>query len=429
MKQTLLILSTLFCVLTYGQNITFPDSDFKQFLLNSRIDYDENGTVFPLIDANNDNEISQLEAQEVIRLNSFYVTVTNLEGLQFFTNLKSLELYVSSITQFNFPTLSALEVLNLSNVVAVINFTNFSVAGNTNLKKLTISENTLTNLDLSSNLNLTDLNIFAPSLTSLNLSNLSNLRYLSYYGQMTTLDISDCVNLLTFYAYSNAPSTNTPLLNQLTSIDLSNQSRLINLYLGGNNLTTLDLSNCTNLEVIDISNNQLTSVNLQNVAYVKNFYCMNNQLTTLNVNEMFNLQTLDCSNNALTSLFTKNGIIEEIIDLTGNPNISEICCDENEIVYLENQAALNGIVTISINSDCGIAVSSLRMYPNPIIDVFHLESDAVISKVEVFNINSLRVMQDESGSNTIDMTTLEAGVYFVKVYFGDEITTMKLIKS
>ena len=203
MKQILLLLGLSFSLFSTGQNIVFQDANFKQFLLSSRIDFDTNTTVFPLIDANNDNEISLQEAQQVIRLNAYYVTVNNLEGLQFFTNLKSLELYVANVTEFNFPTLTALEVLNLSNVVGTINFTDFSVAGNTNLKQLTLSNNSLTTMDLSTNVNLTSLNIYSPSLTLLNLNNLSNLRSFSYFGQMTTIDLSDCVNLLTFYCFTH----------------------------------------------------------------------------------------------------------------------------------------------------------------------------------------------------------------------------------
>lgn len=429
MKQTLLLLSLLVSVFTFGQNIVFQDANFKQFLLSSRIDFDQNGTVFPLIDANNDNEISQQEAQAVVRLHAFYADINNLEGLQYFTNLKSLELLLANTTQFNFPTLTNLEVLTLNNVSSIINWTNFSISANTNLKKFTMSNNNLTSLDLSSNVNLTEVSIYAPMLTSFNLNNLSNLRSLSYLGKMATIDLSDCVNLLGLYANSSNDGFSTSEENQLDSIDLSNQSRLINLYLSGNNLTTLDLSNCNNLEIVDVTNNQLESINFQNVAHVKNLYCMNNQLTTLNLNQMFNLQTFDCSNNNLNSLFLRNGIIEEYIDLSGNPAISEVCCDDNEMVYLENLLALNGIDNVVINATCNAASSVLRMYPNPIENVLHLDSDAAISKVEVFNVNSLRVMQDESGNKIMDMTNLEAGIYFIKVYQGDEVKTMKLVKS
>ncbi len=430
MKTILLFFGLLLSVVSNAQNITFPDPNFKQFLLNSRIDFDlDGGTVFPLIDANNDLQISQQEASAVIRLHTFYTNISDLEGLQFFTNLKSFESLLANVSEFNFPSLNQLEVLSFNNISTEINFSNFSVAANTNLKKLTIGNNNLTSLDLSPNVNLTELNLYSPSLTALNLNNLSSLRYLYYYGKMATIDISDCVNLLTLFANSSIPSSFTPEENQLTSIDLSNQSRLINLYLAGNNLTSLDLSACTNLEVVDVSGNQLTTLNLQNVEYVTYLDCQRNQLSTLNVNQMFNLNVLDCSFNQLTTLYIKNGIIEEFLAINGNIGLTSICCDENEIVYLENESALNGIDNADINSNCNVATATLRMYPNPIVDLLHLESDASISKIEVFGINSLLVMQDESGSKIIDMSTLQAGIYFLKVYKEDAITTMKFVKS
>lgn len=430
MKTTLLFFGLLLSVVSSAQNITFPDPNFKQFLLNSRVDFDLNGgTVFPLIDANNDAQISQQEALAVVRLHTFYTDISDLEGLQFFTNLKSIEFILANFSEFNFPTLTQLEVLSLNNISTPINLSNFSVAANTNLKKLTIGNSNLTSLDLSANINLTDVNLFSPSLTTLNLDNLSNLRNLSYYGKMDTIDLSDCANLLTLYLNSTIESFMSPEENQLTSLDLSSQSNLINLYATGNNLTSLDLSACTNLEFIDVSDNQLTTLNLQNADYVISLNCSRNQLTTLNVNQMFNINTLNCSNNALTSLFLKNGIIEEYLFINGNPDLTSFCCDENEIVYVENQSALNGIDNPDINSNCTTATATLRMYPNPIVDLLHLESDAAISKIEVFGINSLMVMQDESGSEIIDMSTLQAGIYFLKVYNDDVITTMKLVKS
>lgn len=430
MKTKLLSVLLFLLQFSNAQNIVFSDPNLKSLLLNSQIDYELNsGISFPLIDSNNDNEISQQEALAVVKLNLAYATITNLEGLQYFTNLKSLLSYNGFFTQFDFPSLTNIEELLFQNIsigpspLTLINFSNHP-----NLKSLTFSS-TITSLDLSTNVNLERVSIFCPNLTSVNFNNLENLRELSYYGKSPTIDISDCINLLSLYCPASTSSFSAPEDNRLASLDLTSQTRLINLYLSGNKLTSLDLSSCTNLELVDVSYNQLSELNLQNADFVKNFYCNQNQLTTLNVNGMFNLNTLDCSSNQLVSLYTKNGIIEEYINLSGNPDLAEICCDENEIVYMENQAALNGTDGTDVNSDCNVETAVLRMYPNPIADVLHLDTTGTITKLEIFGVNSLLVMQDESGSKEIDMSNLEAGIYFLKLYMGDETSTMKLVKN
>jgi Secretion system C-terminal sorting domain len=430
MKTKLLFALLFLLQFSNAQNIAFSDPNLKSLLLNSQIDYELNsGISFPLIDSNNDNEISQQEALAVVKLNFAYATINNLEGLQYFTNLKSLMSYNGFFTQFDFPSLTNIEELLFQNIsTGAIPLTLVDFANHPNLKNLTIAS-TIASLDLSSNVNLERVSIFCPNLTSVNFSNLENLRELSYYGKSPTIDISDCTNLLNLYSVATSSSFSAPQDNKLTSIDLTAQTRLISLYLSGNKLTSLDLSSCTNLELVDVSDNELSELNLQNADYVKYLFCNKNQLTSLNLNGMFNLNTLDCSFNQLVSLFTMNGNIEDNVYLFGNPDLAEICCDENEIVYMENQSALNGTDDAEVNSNCNVETATLRMYPNPISDVLHLDTTGTITKVEIFGVNSLLVMQDESGSSEIDMSNLEAGIYFLKVYMEDDTSIMKLVKN
>lgn len=430
MKQTLLFINLLLCSILSAQNIDFTNPNLKTFLLSSRIDYDLTGQVtYPLVDNNNDGEISIEEALLVNKLNFAYSELTNLEDLQYFTNLKSIISYYANLNEFNLPTLVNLEELLLQNVLVGPIPIAADFSGNINLKKLNLYSAT-TSLDLSNNINLLELSLYCPNLTSLNLTNLENLKTLYYYGKMATIDISDCSNLLNLTCVGGSPSNNIPEENKITSIDLSNVNRLVNLDLSGNNISSLDLSNCPNLEMIAVSYNDLTSMDLGDIAYVKALDCNNNLLTSLDLSNFFNLQNVYCQNNQLTTLSTKNGIIEDFIDFSGNPDLESICSDANEIVYIKNQCLQNGNDE-SIVSDCVEPESrfSIAMYPNPVGNQLTIDSDSVVSKVEIFGINSLRVMRDESGSKTIDMTNLEAGIYFVNVHVGDEVSTMKLVKN
>ena len=69
------------------------------------------------------------------------------------------------------------------------------------------------------------------------------------------------------------------------------------------------------------------------------------------------------------------------------------------------------------------------MSPNPVQNIVHFESSQKIDKVEVFGINGLMIMSEESVSDTINMESLQKGMYFLKVYQNGEVSEMKFIKS
>ena len=431
MKTKLFLICFFLFQLSNAQNITFPDQVLKDFLLIAPINFNQdanNFITYPPIDANSDGEISVTEALNVIGLDFYYLNITNLEGLQYFTNLKVISTYYANFPNFSQPNLINLEQLSLLNSVGSASLSNIDISNNTNLVKFQCTSDLITSLDLSNNTLLKNVEIYCPSLTSVNFSNLVNLKNLSYLGKAPTIDISDSVNLLNLTCAGSSGTYSYPIENRLNSIDLTNQTKLINLDLTGNNLSTLDLSNCPNLESISISNNQIGILNIDNVNYVKNFNCEENLLNTLDVNSMFNLKNISCKNNQLTSFSTKNGIIEEYIDFSGNPNLNSICSDENEVVYMQNQCFQNNNDTVVVNFNCG-ASPKIAMYPNPVKDMLHLKSDNSISKVEIFSTNGLLVMKDDSENDIIDMNELKSGMYFIRVYSSEGVAVMKFIKQ
>ena len=91
MKKIVILILGLAFQIVGAQTINFQDINFKNALLDLPINYNSNGTIFPMIDADNDDEITQAEAELVQKLNLSYAELTDLTGLQYFTNLKSFE--------------------------------------------------------------------------------------------------------------------------------------------------------------------------------------------------------------------------------------------------------------------------------------------------------------------------------------------------
>ncbi|MCL2435134.1 MAG: chitobiase/beta-hexosaminidase C-terminal domain-containing protein [Lentimicrobiaceae bacterium] len=83
---------------------------------------------------------------------------------------------------------------------------------------------------------------------------------------------------------------------QVTNLDVSQSSTLLNLYCNDNQLTTLDVSTCISLLYLYCQGNALTSLMLNNAALLE-LDCSTNALATLNVSGCSALAYLWCYNN------------------------------------------------------------------------------------------------------------------------------------
>lgn len=80
-----------------------------------------------------------------------------------------------------------------------------------------------------------------------------------------------------------------------------------------------------NLEALYCGSNQLTSLDISSCTALIEFSCGNNQLTSLEVSNNSALGILNVSDNQLTNLdISKNAALTEI-DLSGNIDLSEVC--------------------------------------------------------------------------------------------------------
>jgi len=123
-----------------------------------------------------------------------------------------------------------------------------------------------------------------------------------FENQLTGLDVKNNTMLKTFYCFSN----------QLTVLDVSKNTSLTVLNCSHNRLTELDISNNTNLKWLDCYYNQLTKLDISNNTQLKSLYCYYNQLTELDVSNNINLTHLYCANNLITELdISKNTKLEE----------------------------------------------------------------------------------------------------------------------
>jgi uncharacterized repeat protein (TIGR02543 family) len=175
----------------------------------------------------------------------------------------------------------------------------------------------------------TELNI-----ANMNISDICGLEYFSGlktfscdYNQLTKLDMSQNTALVELYCGDN----------QLRELDVSVNTKLIELDCGSNQLTKLDVATNTALEALSCSYNKIGKLDMSTNTELEHLFCNENQLTELDVSKNTKLQTLWCEYNRLTEL-----------DVTNKKEIKILKCDRNQLTALDVTAN-----TALVYLDCG----------------------------------------------------------------------------
>lgn len=134
----------------------------------------------------------------------------------------------------------------------------------------------------------------------------------------------------------------------ISSLDVSRNTKLFSLDCDDNNLTSLDLSNNPDLQILSCDNNELTQLIVANQDWVS-LSCENNLLTSLGTPDYpVKASSLYCCDNRLkdlyitassrggTSVSCKNNCLTEI-DLTSCPDITYLYCNNNDLRKLDIQ--------------------------------------------------------------------------------------------
>ena len=134
------------------------------------------------------------------------------------------------------------------------------------------------------------------------------------YNELTSLDVSKNTKL----TYLDCEH------NSLTSLDVSKNTALIELWCEYNNLSSLDVSKNTALTRLKCIGNELTSLDVSKNTALTNLKCEYNNLSSLDVSKNTALTELWCSGNELTSL-----------DVSKNTALTELGCSLNELTSLD----------------------------------------------------------------------------------------------
>jgi hypothetical protein len=182
--------------LSIAQNINFPDSNFKTKLLqcdvsgSNPIALNLIGNQFK-IDSNSDGQIEQSEALEVSYLFLYASNISDLTGIEYFTNIQYLGINNNSISVLNLTTLTHLIGLRCD----LNNLTTINLNGHITFENLQCNNNNITSLDFTGLPNIKSVNCKNNLISSLNFSSnpLLNQLYCSN-NNLTSLNIKNGIN-------------------------------------------------------------------------------------------------------------------------------------------------------------------------------------------------------------------------------------------
>lgn len=319
-------------------NIQFQDANLQRMILEAK----------PDVDADKDGEISLKEAKTVVELKLGFETkeevtpdkkITSLEGLQYFTNLESLDLKNQFVSE-------AQPIEKLSNLIYL------RLAGN-ELKAINLTE--LTKLE--------DLRLFGnKQLKEIDLSRCLYLKGL--YLQDTSIKELDLTKhkklelaLLNRSKLERVTFDGLPLLenislveNNLTELSATHLPKLKELHANSNRLTKVTLDGVPSLERLNLYKNQLTDIQFPKLPKLMFLFLFDNQLKAVDLSNLPMLFTFAVSSNPLVELdFSKNPIIrnleaEQMAKLEKINLYNGNYSDEAEYLILEGNTALKEVI-------------------------------------------------------------------------------------
>lgn len=229
MKNLCILIFFALPFISYSQVVDIPDPAFKQHLIDIGVD------------SNVDGEIQEIEAESVESLSLSAIGMSDLSGIEAFSNLRFLDCNGNEIVQVNMSDLKSVDTLILShNAIQKL-----EVVGENDLRYLDIGQNPLKELDIAEESKIEVLRAEDIETAHIRLSNLQFLHEFFYSGYYDYRDNKDTVIL------ENLPRlTSLNLDYDMYKLELRNLPSLVSME----NLSTevIDIHDCAKMVEINV---------------------------------------------------------------------------------------------------------------------------------------------------------------------------------
>ena len=95
------------------------------------------------------------------------------------------------------------------------------------------------------------------------------------------------------------------------------------------------------------------------------------------------------------------------------------------LTIINNDSLAGGTSDVSIDND-------LKVFPNPVSDKLLIQTDQVLSDVELRDVLGNRIANlglFQEGTSSVDVSSLPSGIYFLNIKQGDQIYTRRFLKT
>jgi len=380
-----------------------PDNNFEQALIDLGYDTNLDGTVVT-------NTLENIISLDVSGKN-----IADLTGIEAFINLQDLNvndnLLISLDTRHNteLVTFTADDnVLTYLDVCENHKVTYFS-ADNNAFTGLNIKNNNNVNITYFSSINNPNLTCITVDNAAYSTANWLRKDAQSNYNEDCTIAIPD-------------DNFEKALVNLGIDDELDNKVTLTNAV--------------SLLKTLDVSGNNISDLTgIENFLMIEQLNVANNDITELNLTENSSLNTINLDNNQLTSVDLKNGNNTAVVSFSALNNGGLTCINVDNAAYSTTNWTSIDIQT-TFGENCYAALSTedielegFALYPNPV------ENKLTITILEeanytLANVNGQILLRDnlEVGKNIIDVNRIANGIYFLTIKTDRGMASKKIVK-
>ncbi|MDN3664307.1 T9SS type A sorting domain-containing protein [Algibacter miyuki] len=378
----------------------------------------ENNSALTILNINF-NLISSLDVSNNLSLTSLLFTYNEVSNINLSNNELLTDLYCSGN---NLTSLDVSNNLALKKLSCPVNeISDLDVSKNNVLTRLNVHFNKLTSLNVKNNNNLNFIEFLASSNDNLTCIEVDDAAYSTSHWSGKDAHANFSENCIV------TPLTYVPDDNfEQALISLGFDSGPLNDYVPTENIdgiTTLSISFKDISDLTGIEDFEALSVLL----------CYSNQLTSLNLTNNTNLTNVNVGGNNLLYLNVKNGANTNITTFITVENVNLLCIEVDDETFstlhwsetIDSQSSFSESCQYLSTND--FKETDFKIYPNPADSYIHIESASMVTNVSIYNVLGQDVLHTQE-TDRINISALRSGTYFIRIKSNTGEQVKKIIK-
>ena len=429
LKKKLFLLYILSISTFVFAQTSIPDANFENYLET----HNANGDVVSVGSSNsmgngiaNDGIVSTSNIRNVTVLNVSSQTISNLTGIEDFTDLIQLDVSGNFLEELDLIENKNLQVLvcnnnllksldlselNKLNVVFAQNnqLTTLNVSNNPDINYLRANNNKLKSLDVTSVTSLEDLYCDNNSLTKLNIANGSNDILSNFNARinnnLSCIQVDNANNIGAAWEkdlsaiYSESCFTYVPDDNFEQALIDNGYDNLLDDY-----VETAELYKITNLNINAKGISDLTGIEALKELETLDI-SNNNNLGDLDFSNNTKLKVLDADFSGITSFNLSQNVLLETLSASSNYNLTLVNLSNNTTLKNLNVSSCGKIETLDLSNNLNL--ETIDIYDNKITTI----TTTGMTKLKSLNIASNPVSNVLSFIDNINLEILRLGNY------------------